>query len=117
MEPSSIDHELDTYIQSIPPNIEWQKKSNQVYAAMVQVHINGNNHYIPGINVEISLPTGSLCAERNAISNAIAQYPQIQKDNFVDYRVKQIFPELKVARPCGVCQEWINKIFNKLSNN
>ena len=106
---------LNNYITTIPESImeNWQKKSKQVYAAIVVVNTRDGLDYIPGINVEVSMPTGSLCAERSAIACAVAKYPYIEYKDFIDFYVKQIYPENKKAEPCGVCREWISKIFRK----
>ena len=106
---------LNDYIKTIPESImqNWQKKSQQVYAAIVVVQTKRGLDYVPGVNVEVSLPTGSLCAERSAIASAVAKYPYIEHKDFIEFYVKQIYPENKKAEPCGVCKEWISKIFYK----
>jgi cytidine deaminase len=67
-----------------------------------------------GINVEVSLPTGSLCAERNAISNALAALPNLHRRHF--RRIAIFGPSMgsTAARhdlhPCGPCKEWLKRI-------
>ena len=35
---------------------------------------------IRGINAEVSLPTGTLCAERNAIGTALCRFPRLERE-------------------------------------
>lgn len=58
-------HELDKF---------WLRKSKQPVLAVIAVDKpnNGGKKYFRGMNVEVSMPTGSLCAERNAIGTALA---------------------------------------------
>jgi len=34
------------------------------------------------MNMEVSMPTGSLCAERNAIGTALSQDPSLKREHF-----------------------------------
>ena len=38
--------------------------------------------FFRGMNAEVSMPTGSLCSERNAIGTALAQWPGIRRESF-----------------------------------
>lgn len=59
------------------------------------------NYYL-GCNVENSSYGLSLCAERNAISNAIAAG---EKGNLVKIAIYS--PKTKKCFPCGACRQWI----------
>lgn len=55
-----------------------------------------------GCNIESDSLTFNLCAERNAISNAISKKGKIQIDKVVIYT-----PTQKAASPCGLCRQLI----------
>jgi hypothetical protein len=40
---------------------------------------NTKPQYFRGVNLEVSMPTGSLCSERNAIGNALASDPALRR--------------------------------------
>ena len=50
----------------------WHRKTKKVVLAVLLVVKNGVPKTYVGINLEVSMPTGSLCAERNAIGSALA---------------------------------------------
>ena len=51
--------------------------------------------FFRGINAEVSMPTGSLCSERNAIGSALAQCPSIRRDNFAAIAVLSLHHDAK----------------------
>ena len=55
-----------------------------------------------GCNIESSSLTFNLCAERNAISNAISNKGVIWISQVVVYT-----PTVKAASPCGLCRQLI----------
>lgn len=61
-----------------------------------------------GCNVENSSYGLSLCAERNAISNAIAcgehSYP---------VAIAIVSPNKKLCQPCGACRQWFCEFQNR----
>ena len=61
-----------------------------------------NGDVFTGCNIESSSLTFNLCAERNAISNAISGKGEIQIDKVVIYT-----PTQKAASPCGPCRQLI----------
>eukprot|EP00299_Pterocystis_sp_00344_P019004 c9465_g1_i1.p1 GENE.c9465_g1_i1~~c9465_g1_i1.p1 ORF type:complete len:547 (+),score=122.93 c9465_g1_i1:158-1642(+) len=73
-----------------------------------------------GINTEVSMPTGSLCAERCAISTAFATQLTLSRSDFVMLGVLSMAisgdsePEDEIAMnplgPCGACMEWLRKV-------
>jgi len=67
-------------------------------------------HAIRGVNLEVSLPTGTLCAERNAIGTALCQFPQLQRMDIKAVAVLSLDEKLSKLGPCGACQEWLKKV-------
>jgi cytidine deaminase len=66
---------------------------------------------VRGVNLEVSLPTGTLCAERNAIGTALSNFPQLERKDILALSVLAL-KEGQGARlgPCGACAEWIRKV-------
>jgi cytidine deaminase len=86
------------------------------------------------MNVEVSMPTGTLCAERNAIGNALAADQSVARSDMLAVAVLSVSldPEkskvpagsqgrswkdevlaevaLNPLDPCGACMEWLKKI-------
>ena len=65
---------------------------------------------IRGINLEVSLPTGTLCAERNAIGTALGRFPQLERRDIKSVAVLSLDHNLSKLGPCGACQEWFRKV-------
>ena len=73
--------------------------------------------YTKGINVEVSLATGSICAERVAIAQAHTNHPSLKgHKNLRSVAVLEVSADSKKARarnplfPCGMCQIWLEKM-------
>ena len=62
----------------------WLRKTRQPVLAVlaVQKPQDAQPTYFRGANVEVSMPTGSLCAERNAVGTAIANDPSLRREHF-----------------------------------
>ena len=60
-----------------------------------------------GVNVENSSLGLTLCAERNAISTAIANGQTGKIDAIAIYATKE-----KMCAPCGACRQWIWEFSN-----
>eukprot|EP00922_Rhytidocystis_sp_ex-Travisia-forbesii_P046440 GHVS01069224.1.p1 GENE.GHVS01069224.1~~GHVS01069224.1.p1 ORF type:complete len:357 (-),score=35.29 GHVS01069224.1:373-1443(-) len=97
----------------------WQRKSHKVVLAVVMVRqrpavdgscVENNFLFFRGINTEVSLPAGSLCAERVAIASAVSSQPSIRRQDFVMLAVVDPQNQKNPIKPCGVCQETITKI-------
>jgi hypothetical protein len=61
----------------------WLRKSNTPVLAVLMVKKKGQKEptFVRGLNLEVSLPTGSLCSERNAIGTALSNDPSlVRKD-------------------------------------
>ena len=63
-----------------------------------------------GVNLEVSLPTGSLCAERNAIGSALIHNPNLKRENILCIAVLSLGKNGPTIGPCGACQEWLRKV-------
>lgn len=73
--------------------------------------------YTRGINVEVSLITGSICAERVAISQAHTLHPELKGyKNLTSVAVLEISTDAEDSEgknplfPCAVCQIWLEKL-------
>jgi cytidine deaminase len=72
--------------------------------------------FVYGINSEVSMPTGSLCSERNAIGHALASNPCLKRSDLVAIAVLSVCLDkndsnhLNPLSPCGACLEWLKKI-------
>jgi cytidine deaminase len=80
------------------------------------------------MNLEVSMPTGTLCAERNAIGNALAADQTLCRRHLQAVAVLSLTldrdgeivggpeesgaPEvaLNPLDPCGACMEWLKKV-------
>jgi len=58
----------------------WLRKTRKPVLAVLLVQKPGERpRFFRGINLEVSMPTGSLCAERNVIGTALAQDPSLRR--------------------------------------
>jgi cytidine deaminase len=75
--------------------------------------------FFEGINTEMSIVTGSICAERAAIVHARSKNPSFKITDLKAVACITI-PEDSTDRnplwPCGVCSEWLTKIQAKNPN-
>lgn len=112
-------HELNRYAteiktSSIDLDTYWIRKSKKVVLAVLAYNHEGVTEYVRGINMEVSLPAGSMCAERNAISTCFSNYPDLKKKDLICLAVGEYDLEsetLKDIRPCCLCQAWCVKIW------
>ena len=91
----------------------WLRKSQKPVLAVLEiVRPDGKPEYVRGMNLEVSMPTGSLCAERNAIGTALAQRPGLLRREIRRVAVLSAYPgsTLNPLPPCGECREWLLKI-------
>jgi len=110
-------HELGTF---------WLRKTGKaVLAVLLTRRPDGTVYYWRGLNVEVSMPTGTLCAERNAIGNALAADQSVHRRDMLAVAVLSVSlaPDGALIRdagsddialnpldPCGACMEWLKKI-------
>ena len=61
----------------------WLRKTKKVVLAMLMAKVAGNEEplFFPGMNIEVSMPTGTLCSERNAIGSALAAFPSLRRQD------------------------------------
>ena len=63
-----------------------------------------SGNYYSGCNIENSSYGLTLCAERNAISNAVANGEKTKLIKIAIYS-----PKSKKCFPCGACRQWIQE--------
>lgn len=104
-------------VQDSRPDPWFHRKSDKLVLSVLQVDPGGEPHYFQGINAEVSLPTGSVCAERSAILHARARFPNLVRKDFVGIAVLEVPLDPEAAeslsnpmQPCGACREWLLKL-------
>eukprot|EP01134_Creolimax_fragrantissima_P005343 CFRG5343T1 len=61
----------------------WLRKTRKpVLSVLRYTKLGEQPQYVYGMNIEVSMPTGSLCSERNAIGTAIASDPSLKRKDF-----------------------------------
>jgi cytidine deaminase len=98
----------------------WYRKSEKPVLAVLALEmpestVQGEKKYdfIRSCNLEVSLPTGTLCAERSAIGQALSRYPTLRREQI---KAVAVFSKatggssLNPLLPCGACREWLEKI-------
>ena len=91
----------------------WHRKSKKIVLAIVALKMGDDVLFVRGCNLEVSMPSGSLCAERNAIGTALTMYPGLGRADFRGVAVLSLTggkDNLNPLPPCGVCSEWLEKI-------
>ncbi|CEL99527.1 unnamed protein product [Vitrella brassicaformis CCMP3155] len=97
----SLESQMDSF---------WHRKSSKIVLAVVMVVEKGRLRFYRGMNSEISLPSGSNCAERSAISTCISNMLTVRRSDFRAIAVVDPKDELNPVFPCGVCDEWLKKL-------
>lgn len=95
----------------------WLRKGKKPVLAVLGVKQGKKYVFYSACNLEVSMPTGSLCAERNAIGSALAANPALRREEIKLVAVLSL-PELKSddikahnpLGPCGACMEWLRKV-------
>jgi hypothetical protein len=59
----------------------WLRKTHKPVLAVLLVEQEGEPILYRGTNMEVSMPTGSLCAERNVIGTALAANPSLRRQD------------------------------------
>merc|ERR1719427_1788821 len=126
-----LTEKLQEYMKEImedPPNIWFHRKSYRLELSMLRIKnpITDNYEFIRGINSEISIPTGSICAERAAIAAARSRFPNLRRRHFYAIAVMSFplhngnkEPIATVSNPldpCGACREYLLKLWEKNEN-
>lgn len=100
----------------------WLRKTNKPVLSVLLVQREGGPLRMHrGINLEVSMPTGSLCAERNVIGTAFAADPSLRRQDLRAIAVLAVDGDGDIAAgplrgrnplgPCGACMEWLRKIY------
>lgn len=93
----------------------WLRKGNKPVLAVLGVETKSGLVFHQACNLEVSLPTGTLCAERNAIGTALASNPALRREDIKIVAVLSL-PGLNSGAhmnplgPCGACMEWLRKV-------
>lgn len=93
--------------------IYWFRKGKKEVLAVVvtQDPETKELHAHRGVNLEVSLPTGTLCAERNAIGSALATFPNLERRDVKAVAVLSLADDIGPRLgPCGACTEWLRKV-------
>lgn len=89
-------HELDTF---------WLRKSRKpVLSVLVVQRPGAAAQSFPGMNMEVSMPTGSLCAERCAIGQALARDPSLRREHMRQIAVLSVGLEDTVSDMQLTCE-------------
>eukprot|EP00388_Colpodella_angusta_P006762 GDKJ01019696.1.p1 GENE.GDKJ01019696.1~~GDKJ01019696.1.p1 ORF type:complete len:846 (+),score=192.80 GDKJ01019696.1:31-2538(+) len=105
--------EFIKYFKSFKLESFWHRKSKKIVLAVLMIERESNRgHYelFRGMNTEVSLPSGSSCAERAAISAAATKYPDLKRCEMKAIATIDPDDNLNPIDPCGVCDEWLKKV-------
>ena len=94
----------------------WHRKSKKIVLAIVALKMGDDVLFVRGCNLEVSMPSGSLCAERNAIGTALTMYPGMGRADFRGVAVLSLTDgedNINPLPPCGVCSEWLEKMWEE----
>lgn len=87
----------------------WQRKSHKTVLAVVVCRSSDCNFTVHrGMNTEVSLACGSLCAERAAIANAASCFHAAHEIEAI--AVLDPNDHINPLWPCEVCQSWLAKL-------
>ena len=87
----------------------WQRKSHKVVISVVVCEREDNSLVaLRGMNTEVSLPSGSLCAERAGIARAASEF--LPAKSIKAIAVLDPSGEISPLWPCEVCQSWLSKL-------
>jgi len=93
----------------------WQKpdargRIKPVAAAMSFIDGKGEKQYRTAVNLELSTPSGSRCAEQNALGAIVGSHPGVRFEAFREVVVYGGGDHPNPLLPCGVCLEQLGKI-------
>lgn len=85
-------------------NNSYAPYSNMHFACIVEMK---NGNFYSGVNVENASYGGSICAERNAINNAISHGEK-------DFKVLYLMTNSdNICYPCNICKQTFLEFFDK----
>jgi len=80
----------------------WLRKTKKpVLAVLLVKKTDGQYILYRGTNMEVSMPTGSLCAERNVIGTALASDPGLKREDLVMVAVLSVQMPREIQPPPG----------------
>lgn len=104
--------ELIKYVadwRSVPQDDFWQRKSGKPVLSVATCRSqDGKLESYRGRNTEVSLPAGSLCAERAAIARAASEFRFASE--LACIAVLDPSDKINPLWPCEVCQSWLSKL-------
>jgi cytidine deaminase len=111
---------LKRFLQRVaeaPLEADFHRLSGRVVLAVVMLRRHdGTYEFYEGVNTEVAIQTGSLCAERAAIGAARADIPNLARFEicaigtiYAPLTKSEPEPSKNPSWPCGVCMEWIKK--------
>mmetsp|Transcript_11877 Transcript_11877/g.21951 ORF Transcript_11877/g.21951 Transcript_11877/m.21951 type:complete len:1044 (+) Transcript_11877:69-3200(+) len=103
----------------------WLRKTKKPVLAVLLVQQPGGKHILyRGTNMEVSMPTGSLCAERNVIGTALASDPGLKREDLLMVAVLSVqLPELSpppgppICRPVMIGADFAPEVEDKLKQH
>ena len=115
---------LKRFLQRVaeaPLEADFHRLSGRVVLAVVMLRRqDGTYEFYEGVNTEVAIQTGSLCAERAAIASARADSPNLARFEicaigtiYAPLTKSEPEPTKNPSWPCGVCMEWIKKACGK----
>ena len=73
----------------------WLRKTHKPVLAVLAIQLeSGGVKMYRGTNMEVSMPTGSLCAERNVIGTALADNPSLKREDLKAIAVLSVSPPI-----------------------
>jgi cytidine deaminase len=108
-------------VRDAPLEADFHRLSGRVVLAVVMLRRrDGTYEFYEGVNTEVAIQTGSLCAERAAIAAARADIPNLARFEicaigtiYAPLTKNEPEPPKNPSWPCGVCMEWIRKACGK----
>ena len=108
-------------VAEAPIEADFHRLSGRVVLAVVMLRRkDGTYEFYEGVNTEVAIQTGSLCAERAAIAAARADSPNLARFEicaigtiYAPLTKEEGEPSKNPSWPCGVCMEWIKKACGK----
>lgn len=108
-------------VANAPLEADFHRLSGRVVLAVVMLRRrDGTYEFYEGVNTEVAIQTGSLCAERAAIAAARADIPNLARFEicaigtiYAPLTKSESEPSKNPSWPCGVCMEWIKKACGK----
>lgn len=105
------------WCKKFPPDPFFHRKSSRAVLAVLHVEIDGVSHYVRGINSEVSLPTGAVCAERASVVKARSEFAARREHMkgiaVLEVPLSEAHEDVVLSNPlppCGACREWLEKI-------